>query len=199
MSVPDAQARADMVSDMAQIDGIVAKFLDYARPGHGTREPTDVSALLTSAAQALAQDEGLRITMQVPPGLMALADPVDLLRVVNNLLENARRYGQTPGQPHADVALTAERVGHGAQARVHVTVADHGPGVTADTLARMTQPFFRGDEARSQASGAGLGLAVVDKMMQRMGGTLALHSPVPHKPTQHGPGLQATLSLQVEK
>lgn len=199
MSVPDAQARADMVSDMAQIDGIVAKFLDYARPGQGTREATDVSALLASAAQALAQDVGLRITLQVPPSLVALADPVDLMRVVNNLLENARRYGQTPGQPHADVTLSAERVGQGAQARVQITVADHGPGVSADTLARMTQPFFRADEARSQASGAGLGLAVVDKMMQRMGGTLALHSPVPHKPTQHGPGLQATLSLQVEK
>jgi two-component system osmolarity sensor histidine kinase EnvZ len=199
MSVPDAQARADMVSDMAQIDGIVAKFLDYARPGQGTREATDVSALLSSAAQALAQDEGLRITLQVPPVLVALADPVDLMRVVNNLLENARRYGQTPGQPHADVTLSAECVGHGAQARVHITVSDHGPGVSADTLARMTQPFFRADEARSQASGAGLGLAVVDKMMQRMGGTLALHSPVPHRPTQHSPGLQATLNLQVEK
>ena len=199
MSVPDTQARADMVADMAQIDGIVAKFLDYARPGHVTREPTDVSALLTSAAQALAQDEGLRITLRVPPGLVAQADPVDLLRVVSNLLENARRYGQTPGHPHADVTLSAERVRLGAQARVHITVADHGPGVSADTLARMTQPFFRADEARSQASGSGLGLAVVDKMMQRMGGTLVLNSPVPHRPTHHGPGLQATLSLQAEK
>ena len=203
MSVPDPQARADMVSDMAQIDGIVAKFLDYARPGHGTREPTDVSALLASAAQALAQDEGLRITVQAPPHLVALADPVDLLRVVNNLLENARRYGKTPGQPHADVTLSAERHGHGAQARVHITVADHGPGVSADTLARMTQPFFRADEARSQASGAGLGLAVVEKMLQRMGGTLALRSPVQRPgqrpPQPQGPGLQATLSLQAEK
>jgi len=209
MSVPDPQARADMVADMAQIDGIVTKFLDYARPGHGTREPTDVTALLTSATQALAQDEGLRITLQAPAGLEALADPVDLLRVVNNLLENARRYGKTPGQAHADVTLGAQRQGQGAQARVCITVADHGPGVSAATLARMTQPFFRADEARSQASGAGLGLAVVDKMLQRMGGQLLLQSPVPHvggqrvasgaATPQGGPGLQATLCLATEK
>ena len=77
------------------------------------------------------------------------------------------------------------------------------PVVFADTLARMTQPFFRADEARSQASGAGLGLAVVEKMLQRMGGTLALRSPVQRPgqrpPQPQGPGLQATLSLQAEK
>jgi len=199
MSVPDAQARADMVSDMVQIDGIVAKFLDYARPGHAhTGQPTDVAALLASAAQAVAQDEGLRITLHAPPSLVAMADPVDLLRVVNNLLENARRYGKTPGHAHADVALRAEQVGTGALARVCITVADQGLGVSADTLARMTQPFFRADEARSQASGAGLGLAVVEKMLQRMGGTLALRSPVPRAAGfagAAGAGLQATVTL----
>jgi two-component system osmolarity sensor histidine kinase EnvZ len=209
MSVPDHQARADMVADMVQIDGIVAKFLDYARPGQGTSEPTDVSALLASAMQALSQDQGLRITAHIAPKLMAMADPVDLLRVINNLLENARRYGQTPGFSHADVTLTAMRQGDGAQARIFVAVADNGPGVNADTLARMTQPFFRGDEARSQASGAGLGLAVVEKMLQRMGGTLLLQSPVPNIPgvltqqanTAAAPrsGLQASFSLMALK
>ena len=198
MSVPDPQARADMVADMAQIDGIVAKFLDYARPGHGTREPTDVSALLASAAQAQAQDGGLQIQLQVQPGLVALADPVDLLRAINNLLENARRYGKTPGQHHADVTLIAEHQGHAPRARVVITVADQGPGVSPDTLARMTQPFFRADEARSQAGGAGLGLAVVDKMLQRMGGKFVLHSPVPNRQMTGGPGLQASLSLEVD-
>ena len=199
MSMPDAQARADMVADIAQADSIIDKFLDYARPGPAHTKTIDVSEVLEAAANSVASQTDMALKVSVPPKLMAQADSVDLQRVVSNLLENARRYGKTPGKPCAEVTLSAERHGNGAQARVHITVADHGPGVSADTLARMTQPFFRADEARSQASGAGLGLAVVEKIMRRMGGTLKLHSPVRNRPSQPSTGLEATLSLQVEK
>jgi two-component system osmolarity sensor histidine kinase EnvZ len=49
-------------------------------------------------------------------------------------------------------------------------VRDHGPGVAAEKLSQLTTPFFRGDAARTAATGAGLGLAIVDKAMQRLGG-----------------------------
>ncbi len=55
-----------------------------------------------------------------------------------------------------------------------VTVRDQGPGVAPGKLAQLTTPFFRGDAARTAATGAGLGLAIVDKAMNRMGGSLEL-------------------------
>jgi two-component system, OmpR family, osmolarity sensor histidine kinase EnvZ len=57
---------------------------------------------------------------------------------------------------------------------VIITVRDHGPGVAPEKLSQLTVPFFRGDAARTAATGAGLGLAIVDKAMQRMGGSLEL-------------------------
>ena len=53
-------------------------------------------------------------------------------------------------------------------------VRDHGAGVPEDQLGNLTKPFFRGDTARTAAAGAGLGLSIVDKTIQRMGGIFAL-------------------------
>ena len=55
-----------------------------------------------------------------------------------------------------------------------LSVRDHGCGVAPEKLVKLTTPFFRGDAARTSATGAGLGLAIVEKAMQRMGGTLEL-------------------------
>ncbi len=55
-----------------------------------------------------------------------------------------------------------------------LSVRDHGPGVPPGKLGQLTTPFFRGDAARTAATGAGLGLAIVDKALHRMGGKLEL-------------------------
>jgi two-component system osmolarity sensor histidine kinase EnvZ len=57
---------------------------------------------------------------------------------------------------------------------VIISVRDSGPGVSPEKLPQLTTPFFRGDTARTAATGAGLGLAIVEKAMQRMGGSLEL-------------------------
>ena len=81
-----------------------------------------------------------------------------------------------PGEPKAhllavaDVLVTYTRSG----AYVIVTVRDHGPGVDPEKIGHLTKPFYRGDVARTAATGAGLGLAIVDKALQRMGGSLEL-------------------------
>ena len=68
--------------------------------------------------------------------------------------------------------------GHVTYARtgpwVILSVRDHGQGADPKKLAQLTTPFFRGDAARTAATGAGLGLAIVDKAVQRMGGTFEL-------------------------
>jgi two-component system osmolarity sensor histidine kinase EnvZ len=57
---------------------------------------------------------------------------------------------------------------------VLVKLRDHGPGAPPEQLASLTKPFFRSDSARTAAAGAGLGLSIVDKTVQRMGGIFAL-------------------------
>jgi two-component system osmolarity sensor histidine kinase EnvZ len=101
---------------------------------------------------------------------VVLADETELGRVFLNLFENARRYGRGTYTGLAQVLVTAVRTGNW----VIISVRDHGPGVAPEKLAQLTTPFFRGDAARTAATGAGLGLAIVEKAMQRMGGTLEL-------------------------
>ena len=170
MSVEDDIAREHMVADIVQLDATIDKFLDYARPDHVTLTPVNLHAVISSCVYAVQDHRELQITMQVPEDLNVLADEVELARVISNLLENARRYGKTP-----DTAST--RVEIAAKARedwVLIKLRDHGTGVPPEQLANLTKPFFRGDAARTAAAGAGLGLSIVDKTIQRMGGIFAL-------------------------
>ncbi|MCK7500918.1 MAG: ATP-binding protein [Comamonadaceae bacterium] len=102
--------------------------------------------------------------------LTVMADETELGRVFANLFENARRYGRGTDTGVADVTVSYAQPGPW----VIVSVRDHGPGVPPEKLAQLTTPFFRGDAARTAATGAGLGLAIVEKAMQRMGGSLEL-------------------------
>ena len=88
--------------------------------------------------------------------------------------ENARRYGRSTDTGIARVVVTYARTGPW----VIVTVRDFGQGADPKKLAQLTTPFFRGDAARTAATGAGLGLAIVDKAVQRMGGTFELANAV---------------------
>lgn len=170
LSVADATARQDMVADIEQLDGIISKFMDYARPGRNVLAPVPLAQVVAEAGQALRQHSDLHLSLDVPEALQALADPVELARVITNLLENARRYGKSPGQDHAEVLVRAGTLDEW----VLVEVSDQGPGVPAEQLPHLTQPFFRGDTARTAATGTGLGLAIVDKSVQRMGGQFRL-------------------------
>ena len=172
MSVTDEDARDHMAADIAQLDSIIDKFLDYARPDH-----VDVTAVLLrdvvdACTYAVQDHDDIRIKVEVPADLRVTADEVEITRVLSNLVENARRYGQTPGTGVANVTIQAQA----HDEAVLIKVRDHGAGVPADTLPQLTKPFFRGDAARTSAAGAGLGLSIVAKNIDRMGGTFALTS-----------------------
>jgi len=135
------------------------------------------------------QDRGdIRINLDVTKDLYVLADEVELARVISNLLENARRYGKTPETGIAVVDIAAKA----RNEWVLLKVRDHGMGVSPEALPNLVKPFFRGDAARTAATGAGLGLAIVDKTVQRMGGIFALAN------TTSG-GLAAHIKLQKPK
>ncbi len=185
MSVADPGARRLMAADIEQLDAIIDKFLDYARPHPSALRPVPLAAVLEASVAAVREQQDLRVRLDLQPGLEVLADEVDLARVVANLLENARRYGRSPGAGLARVDIAA----HARGEWVMVKVRDHGPGVTAEALPNLMKPFFRGDAARTEATGAGLGLAIVNKTVQRMGGVFALSN-------AQGGGLVAHVRLQ---
>jgi two-component system, OmpR family, osmolarity sensor histidine kinase EnvZ len=172
MSVADEEAKRNMALDIDQLDAIIDKFMDYARPGETQLRTVHLSHLVDREAAALRDPELIRIESRLPIDLAVLADDTELGRVFSNLFENARRYGRNADSGVAEVSVTHSRTGPW----VVVTVRDTGPGVPPAKLPQLTTPFFRGDAARTAATGAGLGLAIVEKAMQRMGGSLEMNN-----------------------
>ncbi len=170
MSVQDEEARRYMVSDIAQLDAIIDKFMDYARPGQVKLMPVDLAALVEREMSNFREPNQIRIESRVSPQTIVLADETELSRVLQNLFENARRYGRNGDDQVARVEVSDARHGGG----VTLTVRDHGSGVDPSKLHQLATPFYRGDVARTAATGAGLGLAIVDKAVQRMGGQLEM-------------------------
>ena len=188
MSVADADAREHMAADIDQLDAIIDKFLDYARPDHAELKQVLLNDVIEACLYAVQDQGDMRINLDVAKGLYVLADEVELARVISNLLENARRYGKTPETGIAIVDIVAKS----RNEWVLLKVRDHGMGVAPEALPNLIKPFFRGDAARTAATGAGLGLAIVDKTVQRMGGIFALAN------TTSG-GLAAHIKLQKPK
>ena len=170
MSVDDDEAKRNMALDIDQLDAIIDKFLDYARPGEVQLRPVHLSAVVDREIAAFRDTTQIRIDSRVAIDTKVMADETELGRVLANLFENARRYGLTEGSGVAEVEIGYARSGPWAV----VSVRDHGPGVPPEKLGHLTTPFFRGDAARTAATGAGLGLAIVDKALHRMGGSLDL-------------------------
>ena len=170
MSVQDEEAKQNMAQDIDQLDAIIDKFMDYARPGDTRLVPVHLSSVVDREMAAFRDTSQIRITSRVAIDTKVIADETELGRVLQNLFENARRYGRSIDTGIARVHVSYARTGPW----VILTVRDHGPGADPQKLAQLTTPFFRGDAARTAATGAGLGLAVVDKAIQRMGGTFEL-------------------------
>jgi two-component system osmolarity sensor histidine kinase EnvZ len=170
MSVSNDEAKRNMAMDIEQLDAIIDKFMDYARPGETEMRPVHLAQLIDREASPFRDPAQIRITSRVAIDLAVLADETELGRVFSNLFENARRYGRSTDSGIAVVTVSYAKTGPW----VIITVRDQGPGVAPERLGQLTTPFFRGDAARTAATGAGLGLAIVEKSLQRMGGTLEL-------------------------
>ena len=170
LSVSDPQTRELMVADIEQLDDIIDQFLDYARPESTELGPVILTGVISRCITPWRNNTRLQISVDVSEDLQIQAEPVELGRVLSNLLENARCYGQSP----ADGITRVEIVARVHEGWVLLRVRDQGPGVSVETLKNLTQPFFRGDSARTSATGSGLGLAIVERAVQRMGGTFSV-------------------------
>jgi two-component system osmolarity sensor histidine kinase EnvZ len=170
ISVSDEEARNNMALDIDQLDAIIDKFMDYARPDDTRTVPVDVSPVILRESAAFRDTTQIRFNIKLPASLRVMGDDTELGRIFANLFENARRYGRSIETGVARVSVSHVQAGN----TVIITVRDRGQGVAPEKLDKLTTPFFRGDAARTSATGAGLGLAIVKRALQRIDGSLEL-------------------------
>lgn len=162
----DDDARDGISADIDEMDKIIGQFLDFARDTAGEPpEPTDLNSVIEHVVAPL-QRRGARIEPRLAELPLLMLRPLALLRLVSNLINNALRHG---GE-----AAAIEVVTHHMGDRVVLEVLDRGPGIPEEEAERLKLPFTRLETARTGASGAGLGLAIVNRVAQGHGGRFDL-------------------------
>ena len=184
-NLSDAE-REGMQSDIQQMDAIIGQFLEYAKPADAITftTPVNMTVLLSDAIREASRRPDVHITAELSDDIRVMGNMTELRRVINNLLENAHRYGKTESSDICEVVVQC----HIQNNLAIVEISDHGSGVHEEDMARLLRPFTRLDTARSQANGAGLGLAIVDRIIKRHGGELELKN-------CDGGGLSVRISL----
>jgi len=125
--------------------------------------------------QMLARDRGVEIAVAAPATpLTVLGDRDELVRALENLVENALKYGAAGKR--IDIALASAETRAGTR-EARLSIRDYGPGIAPEHLPRLTERFYRVDVADSRAQGGtGLGLALVKHVLNRHGGRLSIDS-----------------------
>jgi len=174
-----AEDREAAIATIAELTRMLEDILVLARSGRAREEarPIDVAAL----AEAVAEDHAARgepVTFRPSPRVVAAVQSGLLRRALANLIDNAVRHA---GDAEVSVETEADAV--------LIRVADHGPGIPADAIERVLEPFQRLETSRNRATGGtGLGLAIARGIAENHGGALTLSANAPH-------GLIATLRL----
>jgi two-component system osmolarity sensor histidine kinase EnvZ len=166
-----------IVTDIEEIDAIIGQFLDFARGAKEEKVVEELGELLVDVA-AHYERLGRKVTYQPAQDVQLPFARLAVRRAVSNLVDNALRYA---GEP-VEIGLQS-----GARS-VAVEVRDRGPGIPGDQAERLKQPFTRLHAARSGPPGAGLGLAIVERIARAHGGSLELAP-------REGGGLVARLTL----
>jgi two-component system phosphate regulon sensor histidine kinase PhoR len=126
----------------------------------------DMKQIFSAVAADLApsiEAKQQRVTVDVPPEAGQVdADPAKLHDIVRNLVENAVNYSPEGAEVHLASAT--------ADGMFTITVADSGPGIPTQDLARVFERFYRVDKSRSRPGGTGLGLAIVKQLVELHGG-----------------------------
>lgn len=167
----DEQAQTQRcVADVREMDALIGSVLETMRDSHARTEPARIDAV--ALVQALVDDraeQGLPVALLgTPAPAVVLAQGTALKRVLGNLIGNALQHGGA-----TEVAVT--RDAH----TLRIVIADSGPGIAADRLDAVFEPFYRLDAAHARASGgSGLGLYIARDLARRHDGTLTLSNRV---------------------
>ena len=156
---------------------LIAQLLSLARSEteltvDGEQRSQDIVPLVRESTEAMvlhALHAGRSVELSAPDKpVVARAHPIWLGEVLNNLIDNAQRYG---GQ---HIRMRVQAVPEGG---AEVVVEDDGPGVAPDQMPRLFEPFWRGDRADTRNDGGtSLGLAIAREIVDRLGGTLTAES-----------------------
>lgn len=169
------EARQGMQFDLTQMDGIIGQFLDYAKPLESVPfEVVNISELLESMVEEAARLPEMVIRSSIIKDLEMLGNTVELYRLFNNLFENAKRYGKSPGSTSVKLDIQCSYKNKEKKQGILISIRDHGIGVPDADITRMLRPFTRVDISRSQANGSGLGLAIVDRIIKRHEGRIRI-------------------------
>jgi two-component system osmolarity sensor histidine kinase EnvZ len=170
----DDELRDGMSADVEEMDKTIGQFLDFARSEGGEPQSMiDLSALAMELAEQYRRrgfdvvSDADNANSAVPPApTFVSARPQALRRAISNLIDNALRYAGAESTVEIGLATDA--------AHCSIEVRDHGPGIPAADIERMKRPFTRLDAARSNVLGAGLGLAIVDRIVRSHEGRFEL-------------------------
>lgn len=178
----DLAALSSIEADTAELAALIDEILAFSRAG--ARAPTLRQCPLEPLVrEVLAREmaDAATVELAIPPGLSAWTDPSLLGRALGNLVRNAL----THAGPQPKISIQAQATADA----LTITVADNGPGVPADELPRLFEPFYRLDRSRSRdTGGSGLGLAIVRTAVQACGGETTASLP-------EGGGFAVTITL----
>lgn len=173
-----AQRMSRLIDDLLSLSRIELRA--HVAP----QTPIDLAAVarqMVDTLNPLARERGVEIRFEAPASPARIAgDRDELVRVVENLVENAVKYGDTGGAVEVAVARLprdAARPGEESGGTIRLSVRDHGPGIAPEHVPRLTERFYRVDVAASrEKGGTGLGLAIVKHIVARHRGRLTIQS-----------------------
>ena len=177
----DARRMLRIIEDLMSLSRIEADR--FVAPADDV-EIGDVVRTALANASHLRGSAQCEFVVEVPDDLPQVrGDRAQLVQLVDNLLNNAVRYGCDG--PKSKIEISASSKGRW----VEFAVTDHGPGIAREHLPRLTERFYRVDAARSRESGGtGLGLAIVKHVIERHRGALEIKST---------PGIGTTVTVKL--
>jgi two-component system phosphate regulon sensor histidine kinase PhoR len=163
-----ANRMSRLVDDLLHLSRIEQR--EHIKPRDSVEIVEIVKSVIDSLAP-LARERGVEVVKSFPSEpVPARGDRDELIRVFENLIENAIKYGQSGKK--VDVSVTTDK------GKARVNVRDYGPGIPHEHLPRLTERFYRVDVGDSrEKGGTGLGLAIVKHIMSRHRGRLLIESP----------------------
>lgn len=153
-----------MEDEVRRMERSLQMFLDFARPPKLQPQPVDLvrmTAEIVAAMQPRAWTKQTEIHFAPPPRCEAAGDPRLLAEVIQNLIQNAVDAATPPGRVEVELV-------QGSDFLIELRVNDNGPGISAEVLPRLFQPFVT-----TKATGVGLGLVLARRIAEEHGGSLA--------------------------
>lgn len=171
-----------IVHDIDDMNAIIDQFIDYVRArDHGGFTDEDLNVLVQDVVDSLRYVEDAENATQsefmLRLGNLPLVplQAVAMKRVLSNLIDNARHYGEAPITIETGVCGLNEDGSGSRKSRVWLEISDSGEGIAEDQLEDVFEPFMQGNQARG-GEGSGLGLAIVKRFVQMHRGDIELHN-----------------------